>query len=83
VGNVLDRLAVHRGCPRLDPGFQTSVSGLFATGALATADFGPFFGFTLPARSAAAVLGRAVREKIDNVSPNVSAVDRLLAGRHG
>jgi cation diffusion facilitator CzcD-associated flavoprotein CzcO len=63
-GNVLEHLAVHHGCPQLDPGFQTSIPGLFATGPLATADFGPFFGFTLPARSAAAVLGHAVRGRM-------------------
>ena len=48
------------GCPALDDGFQTSVPGLYATSFLATAHFGPFFGFTLAARMSAAVLARAV-----------------------
>ena len=48
------------GCPALDDGFQTSVPGLYATSFLATAHFGPFFGFTLAARMSAVVLARAV-----------------------
>lgn len=51
----------------LDEGFQTSLPGLFVTGALATTDFGPFFGFTLAARPAAAVLGAAVRRHLQRV----------------
>jgi hypothetical protein len=51
------------GCPALDDGFQTSVPGLYATSFLATAHFGPFFGFTLAARMSAAVLARAVASR--------------------
>jgi thioredoxin reductase len=62
-GNMFDRLNVHNGCPVLDEAFQTTVPGLYATGALATQDFGPFFGFTLAARGAAVVVGRSVRKR--------------------
>ena len=65
-GNVHERLNVHHGCPALDEAFQTNVPGLYATGALATQDFGPFFGFTLAARGAAVVIGRSIRERIDS-----------------
>jgi FAD-dependent urate hydroxylase len=65
-GNVSDRLNVHNGCPVLDEAFQTNVPGFYATGALATQDFGPFFGFTLAARSAAVVIGRSIRKRINS-----------------
>ena len=64
-GNMSDRLKVHNGCPILDEEFQTNVPGFYATGALATQDFGPFFGFTLAARGAAVVIGRSVRKRIN------------------
>jgi FAD-dependent urate hydroxylase len=64
-GNVYERLNVHSGCPVLDEAFQTNVPGLYATGALATQDFGPFFGFTLAARGAAVVIGRSIRKRIN------------------
>lgn len=65
-GNVYDRLNVHNGCPVLDEAFQTNVPGFYATGALATQDFGPFFGFTLAARSAAVVIGRSIRKRVNS-----------------
>jgi thioredoxin reductase len=65
-GNVYDRLNVHNGYPVLDEAFQTNVPGFYATGALATQDFGPFFGFTLAARGAAVVIGRSIRERINS-----------------
>jgi thioredoxin reductase len=67
-GNMSDRLNVHNGCPVLDEAFQTNVPGLYATGALATQDFGPFFGFTLAARGAAVVIGRSVRKRINSAA---------------
>jgi FAD-dependent urate hydroxylase len=66
-GNVYERLDVHNGCPALDEAFQTNVPGFYATGALATQDFGPFFGFTLAARGAAIVIGRSIRKRINGV----------------
>jgi thioredoxin reductase len=65
-GNMSDRLDVHNGCPVLDEEFQTNVPGFYTTGALATQDFGPFFGFTLAARGAAVVIGRSVRRRINS-----------------
>ena len=62
--NALPLITTRNGSPVLDESFQTSVPGLFVTGALAIQDFGPFFGFTLAARHAAAVIGRATRERI-------------------
>ena len=66
-GNVYDQLNVHNGCPVLDEAFQTNVPGFYATGALATQDFGPFFGFTLAARGAAMVIGRSIRKRVNSV----------------
>jgi FAD-dependent urate hydroxylase len=65
-GNVHERLNVHNGCPVLDEAFQANVPGLYATGALATQDFGPFFGFTLVARGAAVVIGRSIRKRVSS-----------------
>ncbi len=65
LADLLPRLAQTDGHLDLDEGFQTSIPGLFATGALAAGAFGPFFGFTLSARSAGAVLGAAVRRRLD------------------
>jgi len=63
-GNNLERLAARDGFPMLDAGFQTSVPGLFASGALAGRDFGPFMNFTLSAASSARILGRAAARRI-------------------
>ena len=60
-GNLLDTLATRNGYPVLNESFQTSIPGLFATGFLATQDFGPFFAFTVSVRTSAKVIGRAVR----------------------
>jgi FAD-dependent urate hydroxylase len=65
-GNVYKKLNVHNGCPVLDEAFQANVPGLYATGALATQDFGPFFGFTLAARGAAVVIGRSIRKRVSS-----------------
>ena len=66
-GSVYDQLNVHNGCPVLDEAFQTNVPGFYATGALASQDFGPFFGFTLAARGAAMVIGRSIRKRVNSV----------------
>ncbi len=44
------------GFPVLDEAFGTSVRGLYATGFLATQDFGPFFGFMRGAIVAASII---------------------------
>ena len=59
-GNILERLARRNGFPILDEHFQTNVPGLFITSMAAAQDFGPFFGFTVSARTSATVIGRAI-----------------------
>jgi cation diffusion facilitator CzcD-associated flavoprotein CzcO len=59
-GNLLPRLAMNDGFPKLDDQFQTSVPGLFITSLPATRDFGPFFGFTVAVNASAKLIGRAV-----------------------
>jgi FAD-dependent urate hydroxylase len=39
-------VSVTDGFPDLSEGFETSLTGLYLTGFVATRDFGPFFGFT-------------------------------------
>ena len=48
----------------LNSTFETDVPGLFATSILATPSFGPFFGFTLSARTAATVLAHGVATRL-------------------
>ena len=53
------------GHPLLDDTLQTTVRGLFVTSLLATRDFGPFFAFTVSARTSARLVMRGlVREGI-------------------
>ncbi len=59
-GNILDRLTIHYGFPRLDEHFQTNIPGLFMTSMPATQDFGPFFGFTYGVSTSAKLIGRAI-----------------------
>ncbi len=44
------------GSPVLTEAFQSSVAGLYFTGAVATRDFGPFFGFTKACPAAATII---------------------------
>ena len=60
-GNLLPRVQVDSGAPRLDEHFQSSVRGLFMTSLLATRDFGPFFGFTVAVRTSAKLIGQALQ----------------------
>jgi cation diffusion facilitator CzcD-associated flavoprotein CzcO len=60
-GNLLPQLQVDNGLPTLDEHLQTSVPGLFITSALASRDFGPFFGFTGAVRTSAKLIGQALR----------------------
>ena len=55
-GNLLTRLETRNGFPVLDDHFETSVPGLFITSMPATQDFGPFFGFTISARTSARLI---------------------------
>ena len=60
-GNILADLPVRNGCPVLDEHFQTDLPSLFVTSFAATQDFGPFFAFTVSARTSAELIGRALR----------------------
>lgn len=60
-GNLLLKLAVKDGFPRLDENFQTSVPGLYITSLPAGNDFGPFFGFTVAVRLSAKLIGDGLR----------------------
>lgn len=59
-GNILPDLRTSDGFPALDEGFQTSVPGLSITSLPATRDFGPFFAFTIAARTSARIIGTAL-----------------------
>ncbi|MFN8357671.1 MAG: NAD(P)-binding domain-containing protein [Spirosomataceae bacterium] len=56
-GNLLPQLSARSGFPYLDSSFQTNVPGLFITSLPAGKDFGPFFGFTVAARTSAKIIG--------------------------
>jgi hypothetical protein len=62
--DLLDRLELDDGFPRLDPGFQSRVPGLFVTSMPATRDFGAFLAFTVSVRAATLVTGRAIRARL-------------------
>lgn len=64
-GNLLPRLALHDGYPRLDEHFQTNIPGLFVTSMPAVQDFGLFFAFTISVRTSARLIGPAVQQRID------------------
>jgi len=59
-GNILASLEMRNGFPVLDEGFESSVSGLYITSMPASQDFGPFFGFTVAARTSARIIGAAL-----------------------
>jgi lysine/ornithine N-monooxygenase len=59
-GNLLGRLARRNGYPVLDEQFQTNLPGLYMTSMAAVGDFGPYFAFTIAARTSALLIGRAV-----------------------
>ena len=59
-GNILDALVTRNGFPVLDEHFQTNIPRLFMTSIAATQDFGPFFAFTVAARTSAKLIGQAI-----------------------
>lgn len=59
-GNMLGKLVTRNGFPVLDEQLQSSVPGLFITSMAATQDFGPFFAFTVSARTSAKLIGKAI-----------------------
>jgi hypothetical protein len=60
-GNLMANLALEDGFPVLDEHFESTVPGLFITSMPAGRDFGPFFGFTVSARTSAKLIGMALR----------------------
>ncbi len=60
-GNLLADIDSTNGCPALDDVMQSSVPSLYFTSMLATRDFGPFFAFTVSARTAARLVGRGLQ----------------------
>jgi len=61
-GNILAKLKINDGFPVLDEHFQTNLPGLFITSMAATQEFGPFFAFTLSARTSAKLIGQAIAD---------------------
>lgn len=59
-GNLLAELQTRNGFPVLSERFESSVPGLFITSMPAGQDFGPFFGFTVAARTSAKIIGAAL-----------------------
>jgi cation diffusion facilitator CzcD-associated flavoprotein CzcO len=59
-GNILGDLDVKDDFPVLDNHFQTNIPGLFITSMAATQEFGPFFAFTISARTSAKLIGQAI-----------------------
>ncbi len=59
-GNILSGLAIQNNFPVLDEYFQTNLPGLYITSMPASQDFGPFFGFTIGARTSAKLIGKAL-----------------------
>ncbi len=59
-GNILADLETRNGFPVLDEHFESSVPGLSITSMPAGQDFGPFFGFTVAARTSAKIIGAAL-----------------------
>jgi cation diffusion facilitator CzcD-associated flavoprotein CzcO len=59
-GAIRERLRTRADYPVLDERLQTSIAGLFITSMPATQDFGPFFAFTVSARTSATLIGEAI-----------------------
>ena len=62
-GNVFAGLEITDGYPVLNERMESSVPGLYFTSSCAMGDFGPFFGFTVAARTAASVIAAAVSRR--------------------
>ncbi len=59
-GNSFQQIETDTGFPVLDPTFQMSIPGLYATSMMATRDFSPLFAFTVAVRASSRVIGDAV-----------------------
>jgi FAD-dependent urate hydroxylase len=66
-GDLLGDVERHRdvgGAPALGEDLQSSVSGLYFTSMAATADFGPFFAFTVSATCSTKLIGESLRRRV-------------------
>jgi len=63
-GNMMSILSIHNGFPVLDEHFQSNLPGLFITSMPASNDFGPFFGFTISARTSATLIGKELMKNL-------------------
>ncbi len=59
-GNLLAQIETRNGFPVLSEQFESSAPGLSITSMAAGQDFGPFFGFTVAARTSAKIIGGAL-----------------------
>ncbi len=60
-GDLLDDIERHNGAPALGEDLQSSVNGLYFSSMAATADFGPFFAFTVSATCSTVLIGNSLR----------------------
>jgi FAD-dependent urate hydroxylase len=67
--SVLPTMDIVDGFPSLDPGFQSSVPGLYFPGFTASRDFGPFFGFTRACPVAAKLIVDSLEHQSGDHSP--------------
>ncbi len=63
LADLQGQMEVVDGFPVLDEHFQTSIPGLYITSMPATRDFGPFFAFTISARTSARLIGQALTRR--------------------
>jgi lysine/ornithine N-monooxygenase len=64
-GDILSKLEIKNNFPVLDESFQSNLPGLFFTSMAAAQDFGPFFGFTIAARTSAILIGKALIQQAE------------------
>jgi thioredoxin reductase len=82
-GNLLARMALDSGYPRLDEHFETNIPGLFVTSMPAVQDFGLFFAFTISVRASARLIGPAVQQRIARATPEHSTSLTPTANHRG
>jgi len=63
-GNVERTIATRNAVPVLDANLQSSLPGLYFTSMLAVQDFGPFFAFTVSARTSARMIAGDIERRL-------------------
>ncbi len=63
-GNILEKLSIQGGFPRLDQNLQSNIPGLYFTSITATRDFGSFFAFTVSVKASANLVGQHLRSTL-------------------